>query len=345
MAENAAAALRSPMRTITLKPVCLAAIAAAILATGCCPDVDDFEQGQTEIDDTLDKEALDDIIVNEDGAWNRCEAACRELAMRNEEPLDEVSECTAMGDVLVDDPWNFANDEVAISCSGEWSTGGGFCTGRRPQGHHEVEAAIASTGTWLAVHAHLERASVRAFCELADWLASRGAPAELVARCRAAADDEVVHADLMTALAVGEGTEVPTCEADAPADDPFAVALHNAVEGCVHEAFAAIVAGLQARTADRSELRDVFARIADDELAHGQLAWDLHAWLMDRLAPEEQRAVERAQASALARLPEVIAKNARATPRGLGWPTPHRAAEMAEHFALLVRARPSASAQ
>jgi len=315
-------------------PIRLAAIAAAVLATGCCRG-SEGEQGETEIDGTLEKEALDEIIFAEDGAWNRCETACRELAMRQDELLENVLECTAAGDVLPDDPWNVANGEVAITCSGEWSTGQ-FCTGRRPQGHHEVDATVGSIGRWLAIHAHLERASVRAFRELAEWLARRDAPAELVRRCRAAADDEVVHADLMTALAQREGAEVPECEADAPADDPFAVALHNAVEGCVHEAFAAIIARRQMDAADGPQLREVFARIADDELAHGQLAWDLHDWLMGTLTDSQQCAVERARARALARLPQVIAENARATPPGLGWPSPAAAAQMAERFGRMV---------
>lgn len=328
------------MRTRSIPSICLSTLAATVLSLsfGCgCRDVED-DVYEDDFTDAVSGVELQTIRDTETGDDDRCAAGCRVLAERDGTDLDEVLDCVATGSPMVDDPWNAANDQVSISCTG-MHTEPGFCTGRRPQGHHEVDPIVGSTGRWLAIHAHLERASVRAFRELADWLVSRGAPNELVARCRAAADDEVVHADLMTALAADEGTAVPACEADAPADDPFAVALHNAVEGCVHEAFAAIVARAQGHRAERAQLREVFGRIADDELAHGQLAWDLHVWLMGTLSPAQQREVERAQANALARLPQVIANNARATPPGLGWPTPTRAAEMAERYAALVRER------
>lgn len=50
-------------------------------------------------------------------------------------------------------------------------------------------------------------------------------------------------------------------------------------------------------------LRRVFAKIAVDEAGHGQLAWDIHAWLQTRLAPEHVANVIAAQQLAIARLP------------------------------------------
>jgi hypothetical protein len=287
-------------------------------------------------DDTVTGEPLVRILAEESTAEARCEAACLLIA---EEPdtLDEVLACDALGDVDDTDPWNPANTEVTVVCSTQHS-GPGFCTGRRPQGHHESEVAIDGAGAWFAVHAHLERASVTAFEELATWLDRYGAPSEFAARSRAAAHDEVCHAQLMQTQARRLGVEAPSPTADAPAQDLLAIALHNAVEGCVHEAFAAIVAAHQARVATDPELREVFTSIAADELRHGQLAWDLHAWLCDQLSPAERARVEAAQARALEALPRVIASNAESTPAGLGWPTPQVAVQMARAFASELQA-------
>ena len=61
------------------------------------------------------------------------------------------------------------------------------------------------------------------------------------------------------------------------------IALENAVEGCVREGYAAIVAALQARRAPAPAFRTTMAAIADDEAAHAQLAWDVDAWLRPHL--------------------------------------------------------------
>jgi hypothetical protein len=54
-----------------------------------------------------------------------------------------------------------------------------------------------STGAWFATMAHAEAASVVSFVRLAATLVAHDAPAELVARCRAAARDEARHAQVM----------------------------------------------------------------------------------------------------------------------------------------------------
>ena len=81
------------------------------------------------------------------------------------------------------------------------------------------------------------------------------------------------------------------------------IARHNAVEGCVHEAFAALVAALIARRGTAPVLRRIYARIAADEARHGQLAWDLHDWLMPRLSARQRALVHDEQREALATLP------------------------------------------
>jgi hypothetical protein len=328
---------------MTTPRLCLLAIASAVLAlpiAGCCGDVPDEEFNES-YEDFITGDKLQMARESGETDKERCESACR-LYLTNNDPVS-ILECEAVGaGEHVDTPWDPENKVATISCTAHYVEPG-FCTGRRPQGHHEADVALGSRAAWFVANAHLERASITAFTELAAWLERRGAPADLISRCHAAAADEVVHADAITALARSEGSEVPTPTADPPADDLFAVALHNAVEGCVSEAFAALIAGHQARHADPA-LRELFATIAADELRHGQLAWDLHAWLFDQLTPAEQHAVADAQARALAELPALARSNAAATPLGLGWPAPTHAAGLARAFARQVAAAASLAA-
>lgn len=114
------------------------------------------------------------------------------------------------------------------------------------------------------------------------------------------------------------------------------MAMHNAVEGCVSEAFAAVIAAHQAEHASEASWRAIFARIAADELRHGQLAWDLHALFMTGLDGRDQARVRRAQAEALAALTTTARANASASVAELGWPSPARAEAMARAFAAEV---------
>jgi hypothetical protein len=153
--------------------------------------------------------------------------------------------------------------------------------------------------------AHMETVSITAFEELADQLQAHGAPQDLVDRCRAAAEDERLHARLLGALASRhggrfEGETIP-CQSSA---DLLTIAMHNATEGCVNEAWAACLATHQALMATDPMIRHAFKRIAQDEVRHAQLSWDMHAWFLTQLSPADQRLVHAAQADALATLRE-----------------------------------------
>ncbi len=329
------------MTTLARPTPSLSAIVTAVLAlalSGCCLGVED-EVYTSEYSGSLSDDELDEVRAAGMNDEERCEAACFELQSYSPGgEINRVLSCSAIGADDALPAWDPAQVEVNVTCEAEFVEAA-FCTGRRPQGHREAELAVDSRGAWFALHAHLERAAIAAFVELADWLAARGAPFELVDRCRAAARDEVRHAEQMTALAAREGASVPELEAEPSPDDLLSVALHNAVEGCVSEAFAALIAAHQARSVEAPEHREVFTTVADDELRHGQLAWDIHAWLLDQLSPEQRDQVIDAQSRALADLPSIAAANAARTPTELGWPRPERAAEMARHFARLVRAQ------
>src|SRR5690606_15120662 len=292
----------------------------ALTATGCwCRDVDDVPW-TANVSEGLEGSTLDEVRGSTSDPEERCKAACVEasyLSGDRQFEEDDVTSCEAepveMNDGDPEDPWDPVYTQLLITCTAQ-GTEPGFCTGRRPLGHREAELAIDSTGAWFAVHAHLEQASIAAFDELAQWLQQRGAPASLIERCRSARRDEIDHARRMTEQARRRGATIPAVEAEGGSDELLDVALHNAVEGCVSEAFAAVVAAHQARHAHDPELRELFGVLANDELRHGQLAWDLHEWLSSRLSAAQQAVVEQAQRRALARLPALARRAAEATP-------------------------------
>jgi hypothetical protein len=328
--------------TVQLGPI--AALVLTLAAGGCCAGVED-EVLTSNLHGAFETENLDELRAGTLTDAERCAAACMMLGSGDEtggvgvgggNEYDKMLTCTATGADESLPTWDAAQTEVMVMCQVEFIETG-FCTGRRPLGHRELTFMHHTRAAWFAEQAYLERASITAFQELATWLADRGAPAELIERCRAAAADEVVHAELMAAHAERDGLEVPLAIAEPSPDDLLAVALHNCVEGCVRESFGALLGAHQARNCEDAELRELFARIADDELRHGQLAWDLHAYFHSQLDTDGRAQVEAAQLAALDELGRATARNAARTPVGLGWPTPELAANMAEHFAGLVR--------
>jgi hypothetical protein len=196
----------------------------------------------------------------------------------------------------------------------------------------------------LDAMAAMEQVSIAAFVELADQLKVAGAPAELSARCLAAADDDRRHIELLVEL----GAERP-CTSLAPAPSKTSLtdfALHNAVEGCVLDTWAALLARIQAAHAPDERTRRVFERIAADEADHAQLAWDLHVWFVEVLEPSDAAAVEAARARALARLGITASQQALVLPRevreALGLPEPRLASELGSEFGRRLAQRPAA---
>jgi rubrerythrin len=295
----------------------------ALLASSGCPSTYgcDPPSERFDLDEPVTAAELDEIIAagySSQTSWAsvECETVCQHTydEVRGWE-ASNIESCTL---VLPENP-DGTGAAGRITCKG---TGIEFyCEGRRPLEHAEAgdEGCADALGRSLAAMAYLEAASVLAFEELAAWLQARSAPAELVDRCRAAADDERHHARWLTKLAEERGATVPVPTARPVSEaSVLEVALHNAVEGCVHESFAALMAAVRSVRADDLRLRRVFARIAADETRHGQLAWDLDAWLRERLEPALAREVEQRQREALARLPEHARALQRVLPEALG---------------------------
>ena len=203
--------------------------------------------------------------------------------------------------------------------------------GRRPQGWHAERAPI---GRELDGMAMMEHVSITAFLELAAQLETHGAPIDLIARCRAAADDERHHVELL--IEIGAERPSATLVSAAATSSLLEIARHNAVEGCVIETWAALLARHQSERAPEPCVRRAFERIADDEARHAQLAWELHAWFVEALDPAAAAEIEAARAQALARLERAALQQALVVPREvretLGLPDPRLASMLANDF-------------
>ncbi len=180
--------------------------------------------------------------------------------------------------------------------------------------------AATERAAWLAGLVHLEAASIPAFLLLAGDLGRLGAPHGLIRAAHAAASDEVRHARTMSALARAAGATLSDVTiAPTPTRGLLDLALDNAVEGCVHESFAALCATHQAAHAADPVLRRVFATIAVDETRHAALAFALDAWLAPRLTRAERAHVVAARHAALDAL--TLAPLSPALAHAAGWPT------------------------
>ncbi len=187
---------------------------------------------------------------------------------------------------------------VTLSCPGCLGGSGG----RRPRGLLRPPALRAPTalGAYFARMAHDEAASVHAFRRLGDDLALHGAPSALVLAAARSARDEERHARLMGRCARGQGATVsaPRVRRGRPRSLE-AIARENAVEGCVHETFGALILHWQAAHARDASMRRTFARLAADETRHAALSWAVARWAGGRLDAAARARVAAARARAV----------------------------------------------
>lgn len=215
-----------------------------------------------------------------------------------------------------------------------------ICEGRRPEGlcsDGAVAVEVPALGALFARMAHLEAASVPAFERLADELAAHGAPERLVRAARRSAKEEVRHARAMEALALRHGAPIPELKvAPFQARSLEALALENAVEGCVRETFGALLAGWQARSAEDAQVRESLAAIAPDEQRHAELSWAIDAWALARLSPEARERVEEARREAWRELERDAAASLvpDAVARASGLPSARMAQRLVRELAL-----------
>jgi hypothetical protein len=231
-------------------------------------------------------------------------------------------------------------DDTTISCDYQGATtcsGGSSCiippcavAGRAPPGLIDARPrrARGEVGAWLADAARLEAASVVAFEDLAIELALHDAPA-LSRWASASAADESRHAHDVARLARRVGAEpAGVMRGDHTPRSLFEIARDNAVEGCVREAFGALVAVIQSQQAESASVRSSFTRIARDEAGHALFSLALDAWARDRVSPRECRALEDARYEARAQLEAALAVEAPPSSRAvLGLPDATRAVD------------------
>jgi hypothetical protein len=224
-------------------------------------------------------------------------------------------------------------------CYGECMTMVSYNCGRRPSGllrprRRKKAAPEAVVGAYLAGAAELEAASITAFDILANELEEHGAPAGLTAAAQKSREDERRHTRRMAALAKRFGGEFKAPRVRPRRPRPLrAMALENAVEGCVREAFGALVATYQAAHAGDPSVRRAMRSIAIDETSHAALAFRVATWLDGRLDARAARSVRASMKKAgAALLREASAPVHPALVRDLGLPRPEAAAKMAQDF-------------
>ena len=306
------ASLRRQLRNLMASGGVL--LGSARMAPGCCPPMEDA----TARDQTIDPRGLFAAAVADCRANDlACTKLCTQVFFSGALPPDT----SILGCFLRDQTPTASVVHVDYVMYQECSAG------RRPPGLCAPRAARDGddVGRWLAAAAHLEAASVPAFVLLARDLLIHGAPPALIRAALVAADDEVRHAAIMGTLARAHGATVPAVELrETGVRDLASIAIDNAIEGCVLEAFAARCAAHQARAALDPILRTALATIAIDEARHAALAVALDAWLSTRLGPAIRRARTHARADAFDQL-WATTDAAPAAADLLGWPSPHRA--------------------
>lgn len=192
------------------------------------------------------------------------------------------------------------------------SSESGSCAGRRPSCFEQRRApGTSQLGAYFASVAHLEDAAVHAFAEVRAELEHHGAPASLIARAERSRQDEIRHTAIMRRLAIRFGGTPPrAARSQRPPRSLEAMAMTNAVEGCVRETFGALVGMYQAEKARDARVRAIMQRIARDETRHAALSWDIDRWARTQLAPAAVARIDRARAKAL----RDLAREAEATP-------------------------------
>ena len=234
---------------------------------------------------------------------NDCQALCPGL----------VFNCHAFGDSCLDGSLPESGPLVVdcVPCPGG--------VGRRPHGlvasrssrKRSPRRSRRILGDYLARAAHLEAASVHAFRQLARDLAAHGAPQDLLVGAARAARDEARHARVTSELArIRGGRPAPAVVRPCPPRALGAVALENAVEGCVRETFGAAVATWQGLHATDPAIARAMRRIAIDEARHAALAWAVARWARPVLGPDARTRI----AAAITREIRVLEREAQHEP-------------------------------
>ncbi len=230
-----------------------------------------------------------DDVVATGGQINRCDQFC---------PITTDDSCAILGEPWIDLVFDAGDGSVP-------QTDGGvlvvcICSsgaGRRPRGLLRARVRARSlAGAFFSRTARLEDASVIAFRRLHGELALLGISPDLLREVERAERDEVEHARLAGALAERFGGNPARARVRrARARSVLAIATENAVEGCVRETFAALVATWQAKHARDDAVRRTMRKIARDETRHAELSARVDTALTSMLDEAGRRKVRSAR--------------------------------------------------
>jgi hypothetical protein len=281
------------------------------------------------------------------GALNRCDQVCVDNVPRFDcAQLDQHQ--AELAGLLGTSPSSDAGDDAEAGAGAEGGVveaGPGVyvvcgcpAIGRRPRGLRAAQtrtrttprcASDARLGAHFAGMAFLEAASVPAFRRLHAELSGLSAPRALLASIERAIADEERHARTTRRLArrFGEAPARPRVRRFSPRTVE-AIAMENAVEGCVREAYGALVATWQSVHASDPSIRRAMRVIATDETRHASLSFRVARFLESRLDEPARMRVQRAQTRAIRKLSDEIARDVPASDvvRIAGMPTPSAAA-------------------
>ncbi len=167
----------------------------------------------------------------------------------------------------------------------------------------DARAALAAHWTQQAAFEH---ASIASFAQLTLDLLSVGAPPDLLEATQRATLDEIEHARITFALATtyGGAPVGPAALSALPGASRTlaSIARSTFIDACVGESVASAALAERSRRASDPVLRDLLAKMAEDEERHAELAWRIVAWALSSGDPEVARALAEAQDEVTAEL-------------------------------------------
>ena len=159
--------------------------------------------------------------------------------------------------------------------------------GRAPLCSRTKMSIVNDVPSYFARQAQEEAISIFSFAELHQLLCTYNAPIHLRNRCIQALKEEQAHTRMTIALCEQYGGSAPTIQVPSPKEVSLVeAALHNALVGCIQETWAAVLEEYQAQHTQVHH--HIQRRIAKDEAAHAQLAWDIHTFFMSQLTQNER---------------------------------------------------------
>jgi hypothetical protein len=168
--------------------------------------------------------------------------------------------------------------------------------GASPSVAHLTYAERAALGQHWQRLGQMEHASIAAFARFSLQLLALGAPSELVEACTQALADETEHTKLCFQLAssyAGHALGPGRLDVDGSLGPVSLVEVVDLVlaEGCFGETSAALDAFEAAETATDPVVRGVYAKIANDEQRHAELAFRFLRWALTQDAPAVRKRV------------------------------------------------------